>query len=130
MAKSNGNIKKIELSWIVVSDINKAKKFFVDHIGLKIDTEDKEMGWLELSGHEGGAILGIAQANDFSPVSPGQNSITTFTVENIEKAVADLTKKGVELIGDILEIPGHVKMQLFADFDGNKFQLVENLESK
>ncbi|MBA3721465.1 MAG: VOC family protein [Parachlamydiaceae bacterium] len=126
--KSNGKIKKIDLSWIVVSDFEKAKKFFIDTLGLKAGQCDDNMGWLELSGHDGGAVLGIAKASNHCPIGPGQNAITTFTVDNIESFTSDMSKKGIKLIGDLQVIPEHVKMQLFSDLDGNLFQVVETLD--
>lgn len=125
----NQKVKEIALSWIVVSDLPKATKFFTECVGLKISQASEEYGWVELSGYEGGATLGLAAVGAHNPISPGHNAITTFTVDNIEKATADFSKKGVKLIGEIMEVPGHVKLQLFADLDGNKFQLVEDLSN-
>lgn len=121
------SIKGMNLSWIVVSDIKKAKKFFTEKVGLKVTQDDEQLGWIELGGEEDGAILGLAQDNDESPISAGQNAIVTITVGDIVAVKALFEKRGVKMIGDILTIPGHVKMQLFEDLDGNKFQLAEIL---
>lgn len=121
-------IKSMELAWVVVSDFAKAKKFFTESIGLSVSSSNDKFGWAELSGKDGGAILGIATDNKHSPIRPGQNAIVTLTVDDIQKAKAQLMKKGVKMLGEIIEVPGAVKMQLFEDLDGNKFQLVEDLE--
>lgn len=118
-------IKSANLVWVSVSDIKKAKKFFVDTLGLKELSFSEEWGWAELSGKEGGTMIGLAQADKDLP--PGSNAITTFSVDNIEVVRDELKKKGVTLIGEIIEVPGHVKMQMFTDLDGNKFQLVQTL---
>lgn len=128
--KKNGKIKSLELAWIVVSDLEKAKKFFTDSVGLKVCECNDEYGWMELAGHEGGARLGVAQSGPMNPISAGENAVVTFTVDNIESSVTDLAKKGVRLIGSILEVPDEVKMQLFVDADGNKYQLVEKLKKE
>lgn len=120
-------IKGSFLSWIVVKDLKKSKKFF-EEIGLKSGQCAEEFGWLEFSGHEGGASLGIAAESDKSEIPVGSNAVVTFTVENIEEAVKELKKKGVKLLGDIMEVPGHVKLQSFCDPDGNHFQLAELLD--
>lgn len=117
--------KQMNMSWIVVSDIKKARTFFEKVVGLKVGQVSEEHGWVEMSGHEGGCHLGIAQANDRESVKPGENAIVTFTVENIDEAKASMTKHGVKFLGDIIHIPNHVKMQFFVDADGNKFQIVE-----
>jgi predicted enzyme related to lactoylglutathione lyase len=120
-------VKDMKMSWISVSDLNKAKTFFKDILGLKIHQESPEFQWIEMQTDKGDAMLGLAGPYPHSPLAPGQNAIVTFTVENVQKTAAELAKKGVKLLGEIIEVPGEVKMQLFEDFDGNKFQLVELL---
>jgi len=119
-------LKSSDLSWIVVSDVKKAKKFFTETLGLKELNYAEEFGWVELSGQDGGCMIGLAQANE--EMAAGNNAIITISVDDIEKSRSEFEKKGVQLIGDIMEVPGHVKLQMFTDLDGNKFQLVENLE--
>lgn len=51
----------------------------------------------------------------------------TLSVDEIEQEVAHLTQKGVRKKGELLEIPGHVKLQTMVDLDGNHFQLVQVL---
>ncbi|MCL4361496.1 VOC family protein [Candidatus Dependentiae bacterium] len=123
-------IKKIELAWIAVSDLKKAKKFFVDNLGLNLEVDSPEFNWMELQGKNGGTLLGIGKADEeYSPVRPGQNAVLTFTVDNIENTIKEMKSKGVEFIDEILEVPGQVKMITFKDFDGNMYQLVEHLSA-
>lgn len=120
-------IKQVSLAWITVSDIKKAQDFFCNTLGLQITQDSSaEHGWLELIGHDGGGVLGIAQDQD-APIKPGQNAILTFLVDDIISAHTELKEKGVSLIGDIIEIPGHVKMATFTDPDNNYFQLVQQI---
>lgn len=120
-------VKKIELSWIVVSDLEKALKYFTEVVGLKLNSHHPEFGWAELSAPEGGSLLGIAQANDREAIPAGQNAVMCMTVANIQQAKADMAKKGAIFVGDVMEVPGACKLQTFKDADGNMFQLVENL---
>ncbi len=117
----------MNLVWIVVNDLKAAIKFYTETVGLKLMEQNDQFGWAELEGHSGGARLGIAQMclKSEDDVKPGQNAVMTFTVANIETAVSEMTAKGAKLIGEIQEIPGHVKMQTALDTDGNRFQLVE-----
>ncbi len=116
-----------KLAWIVVTDLDKAVRFFTEVVGLKLLTRADEWGWAELGGEDGGSELGIALAGMETHVKPGQNAIMTFTVADILQSKSEMSKKGVKLIGDIIEVPGHVKMQYFQDGDGNLFQLVQQL---
>ena len=119
-------VKAINLAWISVSHFKKSEKFFTDVVGLKVDTSNEDgYEWAELRGHEGGAVLGVGViTNPNEPVKPGNNAVVTFTVDDIVKKKAEMEKMGVLFIGDIIEIPGHVKMAFFKDPDGNIFQLV------
>ncbi|MBS0647847.1 MAG: VOC family protein [Verrucomicrobia bacterium] len=120
--------KSMDLVWIVVKDFKKAIKFYTEIAGLKLLKVSEEHGWAELEGHEGGAMIGIAAEKPQNPYKAGQNGCLTFSVDDIEKAQEDLQKKGVQLLGGIQEIPGHVKLLLARDADGNHFQLAQMLE--
>lgn len=122
-------MSSIDLVWIVATDFKKTVQFYTDVVGLKLMEMNEEWNWAELQG-ESGARLGIGGYNAKNPVAtPGQNAIITFTVNNIEKSKANMIKKGAVCVGDIEEVPGHVRMQLFRDVDGNLFQLVQLLHT-
>lgn len=130
MNKIEKMIKGTELSWITVSDMKKAKNFFVDTLGLDIFESNEECGWLEIGGEEG-ARIGIAQTNpNCGDFTPGQNAIITLSVDNLDEVMEKLKSKGVKFVGEVQVVPEIVKMVLFLDLDGNKFQLVEELSSK
>jgi predicted enzyme related to lactoylglutathione lyase len=114
----------IFLTWIAVSDVEEAIKFYTEVVGLELKEFYKEFNWAELAGKDG-SRLGIAQSSP--ELQAGSNAVPTVAVKDIESVRADFQKKGVELIGEIMEIPGHVKLQSFKDKDGNFFQLVEVL---
>ena len=125
------NIKRMDLAWISVKDIKKSEKFFAETLGLKVTTSTPEYGWLELAAKEGGCALGVGACSDTdeyeNPVKPGMNAVLTMTVDDIVAAKKELEAKNVRFIGEIVEVPGHVKMATFADIDGNIFQLVQEL---
>ena len=77
-------------------------------------------------------FLGDWQSTNHSPSyeKPGNNSVVTLTVTDIVESKAELEAKGVKFFGDIIEVPGHVKMATFADPDNNVFQLVQMLYQK
>jgi len=116
----------IQLSWVVVKDLQTAVKFYTDVLGLTLKEMNKEFGWAELAGPEG-SILGIAQENPYNGIPPGANAVVSFSVANLDAARSTLLKKGTKLIGDVIELPCELRMQTFQDRDGNTFQLVEKL---
>jgi predicted enzyme related to lactoylglutathione lyase len=120
--------KSIDLIWIVVKDLKKALEFYTEIMGLKLMELNEQYGWAELQGKDGGVRLGIAQMNDYSELSPGQNAVVALTVENIEKAKASLISQGAKCLGEMQEVPGQVKLQMVVDHDGNHLQLAEMLK--
>ncbi len=72
-----------------VKDLAKAKKFYADKLGLRLNNE--EMG-LDFSLPGGGKMF-IYQKDDHKPAT---FTILNFVVEDIDKAVADLKDKGLE----------------------------------
>jgi len=116
----------IGLVWIVASDLEKAVKYYSEVIGLEVIEVHEQFGWAELSGLDG-SRLGIAQANPQMDIPAGSNAIVCLNVPDIEKAREELIAKGASLLGEIMEIPGHVKLQMLADVDGNRMQLAETL---
>ena len=120
--KVRGNL----LSWIVVKDLKAAIKFYTEVVGLTLLNKSPEYGWAELAGPEG-ASLGIAQESSEMEIKAGSNAVMSISVDNLDAACGLYRKKGAKLVGEIVEVPGHVRMQTFLDFDGNMMQVVQKL---
>jgi predicted enzyme related to lactoylglutathione lyase len=120
--------KQMGLAWIPVQDFKKAIKFYTEVVGLKLVESNEEWGWAELEGKDGGIRLGIGQyREEESPVKPGHNAVLTFTVQNVDAASKEMEKKGATLVGEVCEVPGHVRMQMIKDSEGNFIHIVEHL---
>ncbi|HSX14167.1 MAG TPA: VOC family protein [Chlamydiales bacterium] len=120
-------VNEIGLCWIVVKDIKAAVKYYTEVVGLKLAEFNEEYGWAELTGQKDGSRLGIAQESPHCDTKAGQNAVVTFSVDNLDKVKAAMIKKGAQCEGDVIEVPGHVKMQTVVDADGNRFQICELL---
>jgi predicted enzyme related to lactoylglutathione lyase len=120
----------MDLAWIVVNDLKKAIEFYTKTVGLKLMEHNEEYGWAEFQGPKGGARLGVAQLSPdpMDDVKPGDNAVLAFTVSDLNKAASEMVKKGAQLVGAVQDIPGHVKLQMVKDVDGNRFQLVQMYE--
>lgn len=74
-----------------VDDINKAKEFYTDILGLKVSQE--EYGSLSLHIEGNNPIMVYPKGNDHVPAT---YTVLNFPVENIEQAVKELKQKGVQ----------------------------------
>lgn len=118
-------VQSIDLAWIVVNDLKQSVKYYTEILGMKLSVFEEQMGWAELKGAKGGAILGLVQANQ--EVKAGNNAVVTFTVENLDKTVKELSKKGLKCVGEKQVVPDQVELQMILDNSGNQIQLVQNL---
>ena len=114
---------------IAVSDLDRARKFYENTLGLK--TKD-EMGGELLSMKSGDTLINVYRSE-----YAGTNKATalTFDVDDIDSEVRDLKDKGIffehydmpdlKQRGDLYVGEG-VKMAWFKDRDGNILSLVES----
>lgn len=119
-------VQGIELVWVVVANLEAAVKFYTEVVGLQLKEIHKEYGWAELKGANG-AFLGLAEKNSYDNKPIGSDAVITVSVDNLEKAIEWYQSKGGRLLGNVLEVEGHVKMQTVLDLDGNRLQIVQKL---
>ncbi len=113
---------EVNLSWYAVKDLEEAKKFYGEVLGLKKTLEIE--GWAEFSHAQGAAAIGLSK----NPL-PGQAAGATVVlkVEDLDKARQQLSARGVKFEGNVEEIPGVVRIATFRDPFGNRLQLVQAL---
>lgn len=121
-------VKKVRLVWITVSDLQKAKDFYVNVMGFKVHKEIIPAQWLEVTC--GDSILALYQPLPDDVQVPGQNGVITFAVDNLEVAKKTLEQQGVTFIEDTPGVPGVFKIATYVDADNNKFQLYERIASE
>ena len=121
-------VNGIRLGWIVVKDLAEAIEFYENVVGLTLKERMDEHGWAELQGPDG-CRLGIAQESDYMDTKAGSNAIMAISVEDMDEALKHYKEKGAKLVGDVIEVPGNVKMQTVVDADGNVFQIVQDIEA-
>lgn len=120
-------IKSFDLAWISVSDIAKTKQFFVETLGMKIMEDNAQYGWLEIQGTDGGARIGVGACTSQGPLKPGNNAVISLTVDDILATKKMLETKNITILGDIVEVPGQVKLLLIQDPDGNLIHLCQKV---
>jgi predicted enzyme related to lactoylglutathione lyase len=111
---------KLELVLVPVSDVDRAKAFYVDQVGFNADhdrTVDENLRFVQLTPH--GSACSIAIGTGLTSAAPGSVEGLQLVVADIEAAHAELTERGVPVshIHD-LEWGSFV---YFADPDGNRW---------
>jgi catechol 2,3-dioxygenase-like lactoylglutathione lyase family enzyme len=111
---------KIELVAIPVSDVDRAKSFYVDKAGFNADhdhTVSDEIRFVQLT--PPGSACSIALGKGLTDAEPGSVQGMQMVVSDIEAAHAELAERGVE-VSAIDDTPWG-SFVFFADPDGNRW---------
>lgn len=115
-------ITKFMMLQMAVSDMPKAKEFYVEKLGLKITADyrqDDNNWWVSLEMPEGGVTVTLTTHN--AHMQPGMVTLY-FGTQDIEAAHKELAGKGIDVseVQDDLHGPGSgTKWFNFRDLDGN-----------
>lgn len=131
---------KLELVLIPVTDVDRAKAFYVEKLGFNLDVDhDVNENFRVVQMTPPGSACSITIGRGMTDAKPGSYRGTHLCVTDIEAARAELVGRGVE-ISDIRHFdrasgdwkpgpdPNHSKYNSFADFadpDGNTWVLQE-----
>jgi predicted enzyme related to lactoylglutathione lyase len=113
---------KLELVVIPVSDVDRAKAFYVDQAGFSADhdfTVSDEVRFVQLT--PPGSACSIAIGKGLSDAEPGSVQGMQVVVTDIEAARAELVHRGVEAT-DVQEFPWG-QFVFFNDPDGNRWSV-------
>jgi predicted enzyme related to lactoylglutathione lyase len=119
---------KLELVPIPVTDVDRAKAFYVERVGFveDLDVSPAEgVRVIQLTPPGSSCSIGLGSglpAYDEAP--PGSVKALHLVVNDIEQARAELIGRGVQ-VGPVQDVGGGVKYAGFADPDGNTLTLQE-----
>ena len=114
-------LKGINVVSISVSDLDQARQFYRDVLGLGEPIYDlPDAGWIEFgSGSPSGNIAVTTAGSDWQP-STGTTIV--FNVEDCNAACTELRRRGVRC-DDPVVFPGYVNYCSFYDPFGNRLQM-------
>jgi predicted enzyme related to lactoylglutathione lyase len=115
---------KLELVVVPVSDVDRAKSFYVDQVGFNPDHDhdvSDEMRFVQLTPPGSGCSIAIGRG--LSEAAPGSVAGLQLVVSSIEDARAELVQRGVDA-SPVQEFPWG-KFVFFADPDGNRWSVQE-----
>jgi predicted enzyme related to lactoylglutathione lyase len=110
---------RLELVQVPVSDIDRAKEFYVDRVGFNADHDHRvsdEIRFVQLT--PPGSACSIAfVTGPANQMEPGTVQGLQLVVDDIEAAHAELARRGVE-VSDVQDFPWG-RFVFFSDPDGN-----------
>ena len=115
---------KLELIAVPVSDVDRAKAFYVDQAGFNPDHDHKvsdELRFVQLT--PPGSACSITIGTGITDAAPGSVQGLQLVVEDADAAHADLSGRGVD-VSDVQDFPWG-RFVFFADPDGNRWAVQE-----
>jgi catechol 2,3-dioxygenase-like lactoylglutathione lyase family enzyme len=115
---------KLELIAVPVSDVDRAKAFYVDQAGFNADHDhrvNENLRFVQLT--PPGSACSITIGDGVTEAEPGSVRGLQLVVESADAAHADLSGRGVE-VSDIQEFPWG-RFVFFSDPDGNTWAVQE-----
>jgi len=114
---------KLELVPVPVTDVDRAKSFYVDEVGFAADHDHQftdEIRFVQLT--PPGSACSIVIGTGITKAPPASAEGLLLVVEDIEAARAELLDRGVE-ISPIQDMDWGARHAYFQDPDGNGWQL-------
>jgi predicted enzyme related to lactoylglutathione lyase len=109
---------RLELIQVPVSDVDRAKSFYVDQLGFSDDHDhqvNEELRFVQLT--PPGSACSIALTTGAHQMKPGSIEGLQVVVDDADAARAELAARGIE-VGEVEEFPWG-RFVFFKDPDGN-----------
>ena len=113
---------KLELVAVPVSDVERAKSFYVDQVGFNADhdhTVSDDIRFIQLT--PPGSACSIALGLGITDAPPGSVKGLQMVVSDVQQARSELAGRGVE-VSEVQEFPWG-SFVFFSDPDGNAWAL-------
>lgn len=118
---------KLELVPVPVSDVDRAKAFYVDKLGFIVDvdvTPTEGVRVVQLTPPGSHCSIGMGTGLDAYEGTPGSLRGLHLVVEDITAVREELVRRGAH-VGEVVDVGGGVRYAGFADLDGNGWTLQE-----
>jgi catechol 2,3-dioxygenase-like lactoylglutathione lyase family enzyme len=115
---------KLELVAVPVSDIDRAKDFYVSKVGFNADHDhqfNKEIRFVQLTPPGSGCSIAMATGPHAAQMEPGSIDGLCLVVEDANAIHDQLAERGVE-VSEVQDMPWG-RFVFFRDPDGNKWSV-------
>jgi catechol 2,3-dioxygenase-like lactoylglutathione lyase family enzyme len=113
---------KLELIGVPVTDVDRAKAFYVDQVGFTLDHDhavSEDIRFVQLT--PPGSACSIAIGKGLTQLAPGAMDALQVVVSDVQQARDELAARGVE-VSDVDVLPWG-SFVFFRDPDGNRWAL-------
>jgi|ERR1700722_6380076 len=113
---------KLEVVFIPVTDVDRAKAFYVDQVGFHADHDHQvtpELRFVQLT--PPGSACSVAMGTGITDMEPGSQRGVMIVVEDVEAARAQLIEHGVD--ASPVDVQPWGSFVTFSDPDGNTWSL-------
>lgn len=117
---------KIELIFVPVTDVDRARDFYVDKVGFHLDMDmrvDENIRFVQLTPVSSACSIAFGEGIGGDAMSPGMQDSIQVVVPNAEAARQDLLSRGVE--ASEVEVLAWGSFTGFKDPDGNTWTIQE-----
>lgn len=117
---------KIELIFVPVTDVDRARDFYVDKVGFHLDMDmrvDENIRFVQLTPVSSACSIAFGEGIGGDAMSPGMQDSIQVVVPNAEAARQDLLSRGVE--ASAVEVLAWGSFTGFKDPDGNTWTIQE-----
>jgi lactoylglutathione lyase len=128
-------LKRIDVAVLFVADLNRAKAFYQDTIGLGLAFEDEASAAFNLEGillllltHGGAQDLLSNEAVAVSRPAGATSQLVSF-VADVDAVYTELAARGVEFVREPIDREWGMRTAHFKDPDGNIWELAQTLET-
>ena len=111
---------KLELIQVPVSDVDRAKEFYVDKVGFTLDHDHQvndQVRFVQITPPGSGCSIAIGTGLGDKPMEPGSVQGLQVVVSDINEAHSQLSRNGVE-VSEVQHFPWG-DFVFFTDPDGN-----------
>ena len=111
---------KLELIQVPVSDVDRAKEFYVDKVGFTLDHDHQvndQVRFVQITPPGSGCSIAIGTGLGDKPMEPGSVQGLQVVVSDINEAHGQLSRNGVE-VSEVQHFPWG-DFVFFTDPDGN-----------
>jgi catechol 2,3-dioxygenase-like lactoylglutathione lyase family enzyme len=110
---------------LFVSDIERAKQFYCDQLGMPLKADGRDNGFLLFD--LGTVSLVVEKSSDANQSLVGRFAGLSFSVEDVNKVYSDLVARGVEFMGQPQVQPWGGTTVSLLDPDRNGLSLVSGI---